>query len=148
MLICKPKIPVAEHAFSTPIRCYPSLRMTTANTSSIKDLARLRNHSTLALRYIPSARGAWLGTCGANPVESVSGFYRLPRQRSTHSTFPASNKNRKRFFSGTTRNMTATKIDGTAIAQAIRTRLQQEIKKKQETNPRYKPSLTIVQGTM
>ncbi|MCJ1362882.1 tetrahydrofolate synthase [Acarospora aff. strigata] len=41
--------------------------------------------------------------------------------------------------------MTATKIDGTAIAQAIRTRLQQEIKKKQETNPRYKPSLTIVQ---
>jgi hypothetical protein len=42
--------------------------------------------------------------------------------------------------------MTATKIDGTAIARSIRERLGGEIKKKQETNPRYKPSLKIVQG--
>ncbi|KAI9881496.1 MAG: tetrahydrofolate synthase [Pleopsidium flavum] len=41
--------------------------------------------------------------------------------------------------------MTAEKIDGTAIAKGIRTRLHAEIKKTQETNPRYKPSLTIVQ---
>lgn len=43
--------------------------------------------------------------------------------------------------------MTATKIDGTAIAKSIRERLGAEIKKKQESNPRYKPSLKIVQGT-
>jgi methylenetetrahydrofolate dehydrogenase (NADP+)/methenyltetrahydrofolate cyclohydrolase/formyltetrahydrofolate synthetase len=42
--------------------------------------------------------------------------------------------------------MTATKIDGKAIAQSIRERLGAEIRKRQETNPRYKPSLRIVQG--
>ncbi|KAF2186153.1 FTHFS-domain-containing protein [Zopfia rhizophila CBS 207.26] len=41
--------------------------------------------------------------------------------------------------------MTATKIDGTAIARGIRERLGEQIKKKQESNPRYKPSLKIVQ---
>ncbi|KAF2841788.1 FTHFS-domain-containing protein [Patellaria atrata CBS 101060] len=41
--------------------------------------------------------------------------------------------------------MTANKIDGTAIAKNIRQRLHAEIKQKQETNPRYKPSLTIIQ---
>ncbi|KAF2087697.1 FTHFS-domain-containing protein [Saccharata proteae CBS 121410] len=41
--------------------------------------------------------------------------------------------------------MTAAKIDGTAIAKSIRSRLNADIKKKQETNPRYRPSLTIIQ---
>ncbi|OCL05841.1 putative C-1-tetrahydrofolate synthase mitochondrial precursor [Glonium stellatum] len=41
--------------------------------------------------------------------------------------------------------MTATKIDGTAIAKSIRERLGADIKKKQESNPRYRPSLKIVQ---
>ncbi|KAI9849946.1 MAG: tetrahydrofolate synthase [Sclerophora amabilis] len=43
--------------------------------------------------------------------------------------------------------MTATKIDGTAIAKGIRARLGEDIKKIQEKNPRYRPSLTIIQGT-
>lgn len=42
--------------------------------------------------------------------------------------------------------MTATKIDGTAIAQTIREKLNAQIKKTQEQNPRYKPSLVIIQG--
>ena len=41
--------------------------------------------------------------------------------------------------------MGAKRIDGTAIAKSIRERIYAEIKKTQETNPRYKPSLTIVQ---
>ncbi|KAI9739731.1 MAG: tetrahydrofolate synthase [Cirrosporium novae-zelandiae] len=41
--------------------------------------------------------------------------------------------------------MTATKIDGKAIARKIRERLKEEIAEKQKANPRYKPSLTIVQ---
>ncbi|KAF1987446.1 FTHFS-domain-containing protein [Aulographum hederae CBS 113979] len=41
--------------------------------------------------------------------------------------------------------MTAQKIDGTAIAKSIRDKLNAEIKSKQETNPRYKPSLAIIQ---
>jgi 5,10-methylene-tetrahydrofolate dehydrogenase/methenyl tetrahydrofolate cyclohydrolase len=42
--------------------------------------------------------------------------------------------------------MTAIKIDGTAIARNIRERLGAQIKKRQESNPRYKPSLKIIQG--
>ena len=49
-------------------------------------------------------------------------------------------------FSTTLRAMAGTKIDGTAIAKTIRQRIAGEIKQMQETNPRYKPSLTIVQG--
>jgi methylenetetrahydrofolate dehydrogenase (NADP+)/methenyltetrahydrofolate cyclohydrolase/formyltetrahydrofolate synthetase len=41
--------------------------------------------------------------------------------------------------------MAATTIDGNAIAKAIRERISADIKKTQEFNPRYKPSLTIVQ---
>ncbi|MCJ1416692.1 tetrahydrofolate synthase [Xylographa parallela] len=41
--------------------------------------------------------------------------------------------------------MAAEKIDGTAIAKAIRERIYAEIKETQAKNPRYKPSLTIVQ---
>lgn len=42
--------------------------------------------------------------------------------------------------------MTATKIDGTAIAKSIRQRLGGYIQEKQAANPRYRPSLKIVQG--
>jgi hypothetical protein len=42
--------------------------------------------------------------------------------------------------------MTATKIDGTAIAKKIREKLHAQIEHTQKTNPRYKPSLKIIQG--
>ncbi|KAH9824514.1 C-1-tetrahydrofolate synthase, cytoplasmic [Teratosphaeria destructans] len=41
--------------------------------------------------------------------------------------------------------MAATKIDGTAIAKSIRERISKEIADKQSVNPRYKPSLVIIQ---
>ncbi|KAF2665622.1 FTHFS-domain-containing protein [Microthyrium microscopicum] len=41
--------------------------------------------------------------------------------------------------------MAAQKIDGTAIAKKIRDGITSEIRQKQEINPRYKPSLVIVQ---
>lgn len=44
--------------------------------------------------------------------------------------------------------MVATKLDGTAIAKTIRERLGAEILEKQKLNPRYKPSLKILQGTI
>lgn len=43
--------------------------------------------------------------------------------------------------------MTGTKIDGTAIAKGIRDNLKAEIQSIQATNPRFKPSLVIFQGT-
>jgi len=42
--------------------------------------------------------------------------------------------------------MTATKIDGTAIAKNIRDGLKTEIQQIQQVNPRFKPSLVIFQG--
>ena len=48
-------------------------------------------------------------------------------------------------FSTKTAMMAAEKIDGTAIAKGIRERINAEIKETQAKNPRYKPSLTIVQ---
>ncbi len=42
--------------------------------------------------------------------------------------------------------MAAKAIDGTAIAKQIRVRLHAEILERQKTNPRYQPSLKIVQG--
>lgn len=41
--------------------------------------------------------------------------------------------------------MTASKIDGTAIAKSIRERINKQIEADQQSNPRYKPSLTIIQ---
>lgn len=52
-----------------------------------------------------------------------------------------------RHFSTTPAAMVALKLDGTAIAKAIRERLGSEIAARQKLNPRYKPSLKIVQGT-
>ncbi|MCJ1387978.1 tetrahydrofolate synthase [Xylographa bjoerkii] len=51
----------------------------------------------------------------------------------------------KRLFSSTNSVMAAERIDGTAIAKAIRERINAEIKEKQAKNPRYKPALTIIQ---
>jgi methylenetetrahydrofolate dehydrogenase (NADP+)/methenyltetrahydrofolate cyclohydrolase/formyltetrahydrofolate synthetase len=43
--------------------------------------------------------------------------------------------------------MVAEKIDGTAIAKRIRERINKDIAERQKINPRFKPSLTIVQGS-
>jgi methylenetetrahydrofolate dehydrogenase (NADP+)/methenyltetrahydrofolate cyclohydrolase/formyltetrahydrofolate synthetase len=43
--------------------------------------------------------------------------------------------------------MVAAIIDGTAIAKGIRQKLNASIGEKQKVNPRYKPSLVIIQGT-
>jgi hypothetical protein len=72
-------------------------------------------------------------------------YYRPRTPRQLLYTAPAS-VNATRYFSGTAFNMTATKIDGTAIAKSIREKLGAKIKERQGANARYKPSLKIVQG--
>jgi methylenetetrahydrofolate dehydrogenase (NADP+) / methenyltetrahydrofolate cyclohydrolase / formyltetrahydrofolate synthetase len=42
--------------------------------------------------------------------------------------------------------MAAAKIDGTAIAKKIREGLATEILERQKSNPRFRPSLRIIQG--
>ncbi|KAL6690278.1 formate--tetrahydrofolate ligase domain-containing protein [Trichoderma pleuroticola] len=51
----------------------------------------------------------------------------------------------QRSFGTTAAAMVATKLDGNSIAKAIRERLGAEIAEKQKQNPRYHPSLRIIQ---
>lgn len=53
----------------------------------------------------------------------------------------------RRYFTSTVAAMGAIKLDGNAIAKSIRERLGQEILEKQKLNPRFKPSLKIIQGS-
>lgn len=59
---------------------------------------------------------------------------------------PSSVSQRASFSTGRS-IMAAQKIDGTAIAKGIREKINAEIQEKQRSNPRYKPSLVIIQGT-
>ena len=68
----------------------------------------------------------------------------VPNSLCVPKSTPRVTQNRRQ-ASSKTRTMAAETIDGTAIAKSIRYRINAEIKKTQETNPRYKPSLTIVQ---
>ncbi|KAJ8060053.1 hypothetical protein OCU04_011663 [Sclerotinia nivalis] len=75
------------------------------------------------------------------------------RGQSSHSTFSSPTRVSSstprngitRQFSSTPAAMTATKIDGTAIAKKIREEIHAEIDDAQKTNPRFKPSLKIIQ---
>ncbi|KAL9585610.1 MAG: hypothetical protein Q9212_001432 [Teloschistes hypoglaucus] len=50
-----------------------------------------------------------------------------------------------RLLSSSTKRMAAERIDGTAIAKTMREQINSDIQRIQQSNPRYKPSLTIVQ---
>ena len=58
---------------------------------------------------------------------------------------PSHGRAARRAYHPTPANMTATTIDGTAIAKSIRERISQEIADKQARNPRYQPGLVIIQ---
>lgn len=142
MLICRPKITVAQQGFLPPIWASHLLRTTSrTKTSIISHHRKLHSNVKVAARYITSSRGTLRPSCGAQYID------RSLRQISTNFVPHNCTKSANRYFSGSLRTMTAEKIDGTAIARGIRARLQEEIKKTQQTNPRYKPSLTIIQGT-
>jgi hypothetical protein len=106
--------------------------------TGVRSLTNSSASSCLAARHIES-RGQNLQLRRSsllNPPSARAPFYilstpYLPRQRS---------------FSATSFAMTATKIDGTAVAKQIRERLRAEIVETQKTNPRYRPSLKIIQG--
>ena len=91
--------------------------------------------SVLAARHIFKSRGRNRRSALLTPTSITSAFRFLPLYT-----------RQNRAFSSTPFAMTATKIDGTAIAKSIRERLHAEIEATQKTNPRYKPSLKIIQG--
>ena len=121
--------------------------------------------SSSALRLSPPARALSISAAIAAPIAlrprestgqiklSRGQFLRAPplhrsSRLQSHSLLTSSYNYSPstRSFSTSPINMTATKIDGTAIAKSIRERLHKEIEATQSANPRYKPSLKIIQG--
>lgn len=88
-------------------------------------------------------------TTGATTASSTpsSPKFSFLQHRRAHPPFGLS-QSRPRYFSSTAATMVAQKIDGTAIAKGIRERLAVEITEKQKLNPRYRPTLRIIQGTI
>ncbi|KAJ6785448.1 hypothetical protein PWT90_07110 [Aphanocladium album] len=83
------------------------------------------------------------------PRPSISTAFfssRRCRHQASLSALPfISGQRGSRRFSTTPAVMVATKLDGTAIAKSIRERIGREIAERQKLNPRYRPSLKIVQ---
>ena len=122
--------------------------------TSIYRHASYKNSLTEAIlargRSCPHSVASALATQYSSPltirrhcVLSIGGSQRLPlgSQRTVLSHAAVG----KKPFTSTSHAMAAEKIDGTAIAKTIRERINADIKEKQAKNPRYKPSLTIVQ---
>lgn len=116
-----------------------------------------------AATFSPSA-GSAQGLLAANPpslgarhfssssaTNSVSAPYFSSSSSPFSSSLPSTGRlpsrlQQQRSFATTAAAMVATKLDGNSIAKAIRERLGAEIAEKQQQNPRYRPSLRIIQG--
>lgn len=96
------------------------------------------NFSTSISNSAPSARRHT--TICSSPLSS-----RTTSHLRTTGAFLTSHDLGKSYFS-TTGVMGATKIDGNATAKKIRERLHAEIDERQKVNPKYQPSLKIIQG--
>ncbi|KAG4029610.1 hypothetical protein MFRU_015g01480 [Monilinia fructicola] len=77
--------------------------------------------------------------------QSSHSTFSSPTRVSLPSPFTPQSSSIARHFSSTSATMTATKIDGTAIAKKIREKIHAQIDEAQKTNPRFKPSLKIIQ---
>jgi len=111
---------VSPHPFTTAARPLP--------TASTPDISSILQGSTLLRRSIRSQR-------------ITTNYRQIPRPALNHDVWAPS----RRQFSSSAPTMIAMKIDGNAIAKGIREKINVDIKEIQKTNPRYKPSLTIVQ---
>ncbi|KAF3086185.1 tetrahydrofolate synthase [Orbilia oligospora] len=119
-------------------------------------LARISRYGVAGLRGRSCMR-MWRGSAAADCGRLSSLIFHrqqsaLPHQNNDHfihqpatiAPNPFQGLNRRSHPSSSAA-MVAQKIDGTAIAKSIRERLHDQIKKKQETSPRFKPALTIIQ---
>ncbi|KAI9643013.1 tetrahydrofolate synthase [Ciborinia camelliae] len=126
----------------------PSLNcLTLANSPSIlRSRASLSTHHRALLSSLspspPFARVAQQ-ILQLRGQSSRSSFSSPTKVSLVHPFNPQSGTTRQ--FSSTPATMTATKIDGTAIAQKIREKIHAQIDDAQKTNPRFKPSLKIIQ---
>jgi hypothetical protein len=116
----------------------PHHRAFATNSNSLCAVAPTAAAHVLAVRRIFNSRGRNLILSRSSPF--------TPTIRSSPSRSSLLYNPQHRSFSSTPFAMTATKIDGTAIAKSIREKLHAEIEATQKVNPRFKPSLKIIQG--
>ncbi|KAL8826940.1 MAG: hypothetical protein Q9191_003495 [Dirinaria sp. TL-2023a] len=130
--------------FACPIR--PRNRSTRAphvtkhHPRSFAPTAILSSYSLLGSSYSPEDLHPGFRPTSSRPrprLENASPTH------SKHAKFTTRLLSRR--ISITPSAMAAAKIDGTSIAKSIRERINADIKKVQESNPRYKPSLRIIQ---
>lgn len=120
-------------------------------TCPIKHLAQsARAHHTVGTRT-PRFCSATFAAPGRRHLHSqtitTSNTLRPATSSSPPSLFNPLSGLDKAHFSTSGAVMGAVKIDGTAIAKRIRASLLTEIEEKKKINPRYIPSLKIIQGT-
>ena len=106
-----------------------------------------RSGCVSALRTIAAATASNGGAPRAvSAAPHASSFAASPHPQLLFSSSSPISPSGLRYFSSSRVNMAGTKIDGTAIARSIREKLNAEIRERQESNPRFKPSLVIFQG--
>jgi len=134
-----PTLSLRYHTLYTYTNSVRSLRIASHTPSHPPDRNSLASSgsasSVLAVRHAIKSRGLLLGP-SAPPTFTRRKIYTSPLPYYPH----------QRSFSSSQFAMTATKIDGTAIAKKIREKLHAEIEATQKANPRFKPSLKIIQG--
>ncbi|UKZ77960.1 hypothetical protein TrVFT333_005694 [Trichoderma virens FT-333] len=123
--------------------------------SSLRCITGEAASSAAISRHLPPISGSprALGTIGhfspasvdiRSSLSSFSSSSFLPSPLLSTGRLP-SQLQQQRLFGTTAAAMVATKLDGNSIAKAIRERLGAEIAEKQKKNPRYHPSLRIIQ---
>lgn len=132
---------------------YMQTQLLLVPTQHFRKALHTRRYGCLTAALFRSCTSAWLAIRRLpNPPGALTSYFSRPSTFSAYTrpllSTPAacSRNNQQAFFSSASIAMTAKKIDGTAIAKSIRERLHAEIENTQKTNPRFKPSLKIIQG--
>lgn len=125
--------------FATVARSRTSILLRSSCQQRIKTIHSSPVFSRLVARYSLKSTPRNLRLCRSPP------HFTPTCETSSHIFLPP-NLSQRRTFSSTPAVMTATKIDGTAIAKQIREKIHTDIENAQKINPRYKPSLKIIQG--
>jgi hypothetical protein len=123
-----------------PLCLQPGSNIRTSRSPARTAALAINWDSAQAVIGFPSTRGFSVAQSSFLRASSPRSFSAPISHRTAYLCTP------QRTFSSTSTRMTATKIDGTAIAKEIRERIHKDIEDAQKSNPRFKPSLKIIQG--
>lgn len=143
--VIKPITPSSSASRSSHTIAAAASYSTTTTPPSLTAVASLTSSSSSALRATVRNGQAQLRSTFTRSASLLSASSSTPRPAplSYNNTITSS----RRSFTTSSVNMVAQKIDGNAIAKEIREGLHAQIDEKRQNNPRFNPSLKIIQGT-